>query len=74
MACRIGITTDPDRRQQEWLRDYPSMSNWTLWGPYATKSEAQQVESSQAAISNCEAHPGGSGPMYADWYVYYFEY
>lgn len=73
MACRIGITMNPNRRQQEWLNRYPNMRNWVCRGPY-TKSEAQAIENSEAIRLGCKAHPGGAGPEYGAWYVYYFEY
>ena len=64
---------DPDRRYQEWLRLYPYMKNWKCYGPY-TRSQAQQIENSEASRLGCTAHPGGAGDANGAWYVYYFEH
>ncbi len=73
MPCRIGITTDPDRQQQEWVAVHPSLYNWQILGWYRTQAEAEQTERIYAASRDCEAHAGGpsSGPL---WAVYQFEY
>lgn len=38
MACQVGITTDPDRRKEEWKRKYPHLWGWEIIGQHATKS------------------------------------
>ena len=73
MPCRIGITQDPNRRYQEWLRVYPYLRNWKFQGPF-TKFQAQEMENREAIRLGCEAHPGGAGNEYGEWYVYCFEY
>ena len=74
MACRVGITTDPETRRQAWARAYPSLRNWQTLGTYRTKSAAQAAETQTAQRYGCAAAPGGAGPEYATWYVYYFEH
>lgn len=74
MACRVGITTDPERRKSEWEREYPNLTNWQILEEHYTKSAAQAAEDRLAKKYGCVAHPGGDGPDYATWYVYYFQY
>lgn len=74
MACRVGITTNPERRKAEWEREYPNLTNWQILEIHATKSDAQAAENRLAKQLNCVAHPGGHGSDDDTWYVYYFEY
>ena len=77
MACRIGITTDPDRRKQEWEAEHPLMTDWQIMGgPYVFKSDAQAEEDRLAALHGCEASGGGDDPdtPFSQWYVYGFNY
>ena len=74
MACRVGITTDPEERKRYWQSRYRSLRNWRIVGQYNSKTKAQQEETRLAKIWGCEASPGGVGPEYAVWYVYAFEH
>ena len=74
MACRVGMTTDPDRREKDWQRKYPGLRNWTILGQYSSKSAAQKRESLEARRLGCASSPGGGGAEAATWYVYYFQY
>lgn len=74
MPCRVGITTDLERRHQEWLQKYPDLRNWEEHGPYPSRDHAQQIENSLASQRNCISHPGGREPENGPWFVYYFEY
>lgn len=72
MKCRAGITTRPEDRKQEWKVRYPSMKNWELFGPFASRAEAQKWEDNQL----CEKSGGGSDPdsPFAKWYGYKFDF
>ena len=76
MACRVGITTDPEGRKQYWERKHPTLRNWEIIAEYASKSDAQAREDAEAEERNCVAHSGGDDPDDANalWRVYYFEY
>ena len=74
MACRVGITTDPEERKRYWQSRYRSLRNWRIVGQYNSKTKAQQEETRLARLWGCEASPGGAGPEYAVWYVYVFEH
>lgn len=74
MACRVGITTDPNRRKAEWQIQHPNLRNWQIIGQHNSRSAAQAQEIQVANTYNCTAYPGGEGPENAIWYVYYFEY
>lgn len=73
MACRVGITTDPESRKAYWKSVHPSLYGWTILGTYSTRAAAQARENAEAAAGSCAASPGGAdapGP----WYVYKFSY
>lgn len=74
MACRIGITTNPDQRKAAWQREHPTLRNWEILEICQRKSDAQNRENIYAERFGCAAHPGGEGPELALWYVYYFQY
>ncbi len=74
MACRIGITTDPDRRKEEWEREYPDLYGWEILKTCSTKSEAQEWENHYVDIYRCEGSPGGAGDEDGIWDVYIFNY
>lgn len=73
MACRIGITTDPDRRELDWKREYPNLRNWKNLEWHKTKSAAQQAETRLARQHGCVSAPGGNDAD-GDWCVYKFDY
>lgn len=73
MPCRVGITTDPERRKKEWESQVVGLKNWRILGTHSTRKAAQDHEDRYARQHNCEAHHGGadaSGP----WHVYRFDY
>ncbi len=74
MACRIGITTDPERREGEWRAEYPGLYGWEVFDWYDTKTAAQAAETYLARLHGCQASPGGGGEEYAQWAVYRFYY
>ena len=75
MTCRVGITTDLIERRAYWESHYPlTFRNWQVVDTRYTKSDAQYQEDRLAQLWNCESHPGGAGPEYATWHVYYFEH
>lgn len=74
MACRIGITTDPERRKQEWKQKHPTLSNWQILETFLNRTDAQNYETAEAIRRGCAAHAGGDGPEIAIWSVYYFTY
>ena len=74
MACQVGITTDPDRREKEWEQKYPHLWGWEIIGQHGTKSAAQAQENEEAKRRGCGSGPGGGGPEVATWYVYCFQH
>ena len=76
--CRIGITTDLERRKKEWKREYEKegkvIKKWTVLSIHKSKSSAQEAETREAKLQNCEAHPGGRDSEKKPWYVYKIEY
>ena len=74
MRCRVGITTNLIERFNYWSSRHPTLQNWTILAQFQSKEEAQAFETKYAFRNNCMASPGGSGPLYATWYVYYFNW
>ena len=76
MACRTGITTNLNRRRAEHENDYPTLSNWRVFGPYPTRQEAQQCENDIKKKYGCEASGGGRDPDDPNlpWHCYYFAF
>ncbi len=78
VSCRIGITTDLEKRKKDWTRDYLKegivIKNWTVLSVHQSKSAAQKAETREAKLQNCEAHPGGRNSNKKIWYVYKIEY
>ena len=74
MACRIGITTDPEKRKLYWEGQHPTLRNWEILEWHNTKSAAQKAETRLAKQYNCTAHPGGDGPENDRWAVYKFDH
>lgn len=74
MACRIGITTNPEARRRYWESQHPVGFGWEILRWCSSKSEAQGWETHFAALYGCEAHPGGDGLEFDDWCVYRFSY
>ena len=72
MPCRVGMTTTPLERLTYWKGQYPTLANWRILSQHSTKAAAQQAESQEARSRSCVSGPGGAGPEYATWYVYYF--
>jgi len=73
MACRAGITTRPAERKKEWEEKHPTMHNWKVFGPFASREKAQEWENKQYP---CQRHGGGDEPDTpgAKWYGYRFDY
>ncbi len=61
MPCRIGITTDPDRRKREWKQQHSTLYNWQILQTAQSKSEAQSWENTFARMHGCDSSEGGSG-------------
>ena len=74
MACRIGITTDPQGRKKDWVKVHPGLLNWQILGTHYTKTAAQKQENEEARRLGCVSHPGGAGREHDVWHVYYFNY
>ena len=50
MACRVGITTDPEERKRYWQSRYRSLRNLRIVGQYNSKTKAQQEETRLARL------------------------
>jgi len=73
MPCRVGITTNPQRRRSDWENQVVGLTNWRILAQYRTKSKAQEHENRYAARIGCLAHAGGPDTP-GIWHVYRFDY
>ena len=76
--CRIGMTTDLDRRKAEWIRDYKKIGfkviSWKILAKGLSREDAQPFETRVAQKQKCISSPGG-GPSGKDkWSIYKLEY
>ena len=74
MACRVGMTTNPEERKQYWKSRHRNFRRWTILSTHYTKSAAQKAERAAAERYGCESHAGGTGRKTTTWYVYRFYY
>lgn len=72
--CRVGITTNLARRRKEWENEMGGpIPNWTEFGPFASREDAQAKENELSDQYGCIAHGGGAYPDEpSPWYVYLF--
>jgi hypothetical protein len=80
MALRVGITTRPDERKEEWLKRYPLMGIWRIVGPFDSRAAARAWEAEQALAGARLGTPvEKSGDSFeadspdAKWFGYMFE-
>jgi hypothetical protein len=63
----------PYERRVEWLRIYPTLHNWEVFGPFESREEAEAWKEQQR-------HCGRSGPneeldvVGAKWWGWHFDY
>ncbi len=74
MACRIGMTTNPDSRRKDWEREHKKITGWKILSTHRSKTAAQEAEKRLAKRHRCISYPGGSGAEKATWHVYKFNY
>lgn len=74
-SCRVGITTDPDRRKTEWELKYPNLHDWKILHRGLSKTEAQTRETEESRARGCDSGPGGrESEDDKKWSVYYFKH
>lgn len=73
MPCRVGITTDLEKRKAYWESRVHSLSNWLLLGSCRSRAQAQAHETRYSIAYKCQAAPGGRDSG-GSWHVYRFNY
>ena len=73
MFCKIGITTDPDRKLKYWQNKHPRLVNWKVLKMCKTKAEAQALERQLAHRHRCQILPAEKDDDRAIWHIYRFE-
>ena len=61
MSCRVGITTDPEKRKQYWQGLHPHLRNWKIIASNLSYLDAQRKETEYAKRCSCESHSGRPG-------------
>jgi len=83
MACRIGITTDPEGRRSYWQNQAPGFANWEILEVFRSKPAAKEYETQYALRHGChgalsDLDPPVTAkerqPEHEWWYVYHFDY
>jgi len=76
MVCRVGITTRPEQRKQEWKRKVDGLRNWQILAKRQNREDAQNLENQYAKQYGCKASGGGNDPDGPNetWSVYRFDY
>ena len=74
MACRVGMTTDPEERERFWRNQHRTLHEWKIESRHRSKSAAQAEETRLANLHGCKHGEGGRGPELVTWYVYSFSY
>ena len=69
----IGITTNLERRKKYWMNEYKkegkTIKSWIVLSVHESKSSAQEVETREAKLQNCEVHHGGRGLEFVSVFV-----
>jgi hypothetical protein len=83
MACKIGITTNPEARRVYWQNQAMGFTNWQILEMFRSKAAAKEYETAYALRNGCEVELEDSdAPVIAResatehdwWYVYHFDY
>ncbi len=74
VSWQIGITTQPQRRKQEWHRIRPSLGNWQILASDLTYAQAQALENYYIRNKGYTGSPGGPMEPGAVYSVYKFSY
>lgn len=73
MSRRVGITTRPNERRVEWIREFPTLRDWMHFGPFVSLEQALAWESLQR---DCVRSGSGGEPDTAGarWWGYRFDH
>ena len=74
MGCRVGMTTNPQARRQDWEREYPNLYNWQIIRDELTYDQALLLEERVAQRYGCDAHGGGPRVEGSVYSVYKFNF
>ena len=76
MPCRVGMTTDLDRRKAEHERKYKNARDWSVLHEDLDRASAEALEAEEAKERGCDSHGGGDDPDDPNkkWLVYYFRH
>ncbi len=83
MPCKVGITTNPERRRLYWQERTTGFAKWEILEVFRSKAAAKEYETAYALRHKCEAVPSSSDTPSRGreptiegewWYVYHFEY
>ena len=73
MPCRVGITTDPEKRKSTWKNKVIGFRGFRIVKECLTRKEAQEIERQYAEKHGCIQHGGGRNAQ-PPWIVYRFSY
>lgn len=70
MACRVGMSTDPQERIDYWKRE-EGHTHSEILANGLSYSAAQRREREEAERLRCRHHPGGVDNQRRNWSVYH---
>ena len=70
MACRVGMSTNPQGRIQYW-KDKEGHTRSEILASNLTYEKAQARENSEAKARGCRSSPGGADVPGRVWSVYH---
>ena len=75
MKSSVGITTDPERRELEWRRRYPSLA-WHIVSIHDSWEDAHEAERAYAFLHSCHPYWAADekGMASLRWYLYRVDY
>lgn len=62
MTKKVGMTSDPARRERDKRREDPGIRNWKIKAENLTRSQAQELENKLGKKPGHESNPGGRKP------------
>lgn len=72
MGCRVGMSTTPEERINDWKRE-EGHTHGEILARGLTYEEAQRREEVEARNRGCTRHPGGGrqpGPVWSVYHVW----
>jgi hypothetical protein len=61
MPCLVGITTDLETKKNQYVHDYPTLSNWQVFGPFDSMDDARNWQDDMTEKHGCHTNWSATG-------------